>query len=142
MLPCYRFSMTTFRGITTSASAAAAAAVWRRQALSPIAIRRVESSMTGGDVGVGVSVGAIRQVWNASYEHEKEASDIVQSIQQLKAQVEKMNVLCGDQQKKVDVQQQISKLKKDYQLVTGEEYVDENYPRASHDTAVRQNHGD
>lgn len=64
-----------------------------------------------------------RQVWNASYENDKEANDIVQTIQQLKAKI--MDPTSDDHQD-VDTQRQISKLKQDYQRVTGEEYNDDD----------------
>ncbi|KAI2494699.1 hypothetical protein MHU86_19834 [Fragilaria crotonensis] len=74
-----------------------------------------------------------RQVWNASYENDKEANDIVQSIQQLKTKI--MDSTTGDNHN-VDAQLQISKLKQDYHMVTGEEYDDDDDYELSHPNRI------
>ena len=62
-----------------------------------------------------------RHVWNASYENDKEAQDIMQSIQQLKTKT--IDPTTGIDNINAQLHQ-ISKLKQDYRLVTGEEYDD------------------
>lgn len=68
-----------------------------------------------------------RHVWNASYENDKEANDIVQSIQQLKKKIMDPTA-CNNN---VDAQHQVLRLKQDYRRVTGEEY-DDDYSEKNH----------
>lgn len=67
---------------------------------------------------------AIRRVWNASYENMKEADEIVQGIQRIQRQ-QRRRLINKQGTDSRQVQLELSKLRKDYKLVTGEEYEDD-----------------
>jgi biopolymer transport protein ExbB/TolQ len=83
---------------------------------------------------------ASRRVWNASYENMKEADEIVQHMQRLQQQ---QHLSSKHETDARQVQQELSKLRQDYKLVTGEEYEDDEIKvRPNNEGCISPSYGD